>query len=74
LLDSQPRPKGAPGWERSVQKACGEQRDAGDLRLEGFVQFYPLVTVPFLLYLFPARITRLDDVRLRRPIVSAASA
>ena len=40
----------------------GEQRDAGDLRLYGFVQFYPLVTIPFMMYLFPARYTRSADV------------
>jgi hypothetical protein len=41
---------------------AGEQRDAGDLRLYGFVQFYPLVTIPLMLYLFPARYTRAGDV------------
>jgi hypothetical protein len=40
----------------------GEQRDAGDLRLYGFVQFYPLVTIPLMIYLFPARYTRSGDV------------
>jgi hypothetical protein len=40
----------------------GEQRDAGDLRLYGFVQFYPLVAIPLLMYLFPARYTRSGDV------------
>jgi hypothetical protein len=40
----------------------GEQRDAGDLRLYGFVQFYPLVTIPLLMYLFPARYTRAGDI------------
>jgi hypothetical protein len=35
----------------------GEKHDAGDLRLYGFVQFYPLVAIPLLLYLFPARYT-----------------
>jgi hypothetical protein len=35
----------------------GERRGAGDLRLYGFVQFYPLLTIPLLLYLFPARYT-----------------
>jgi hypothetical protein len=40
----------------------GEQRGAGDLRLYFFVQFYPLVTIPFLLCLFPARYTRGGDV------------
>jgi hypothetical protein len=40
----------------------GEQRGAGDLRLYGFVQFYPLVTIPLLIWLFPARYTRAGDV------------
>jgi hypothetical protein len=40
----------------------GERRGAGDLRLYGFVQFYPLLTIPLLLYLFPARYTRGGDV------------
>jgi hypothetical protein len=40
----------------------GERREAGDLRLYGFVQFYPLVTIPLLMYLFPARYTRSGDV------------
>jgi hypothetical protein len=39
-----------------------ERRDEGDLRLYGFVQFYPLVTIPLLMYLFPARYTRAGDV------------
>src|SRR5262249_49916016 len=38
------------------------QRGAGDLRLYAFVQFYPLVTIPLMLYLFPARYTRSGDV------------
>jgi hypothetical protein len=45
-----------------VQWHLSEQRGAGDLRLYGFVQFYPLVTIPLLLYLFPARYTRGGDV------------
>jgi hypothetical protein len=39
-----------------------EQRGAGDLRLYGFVVFYPLVMIPLLLSLFPARYTRSGDV------------
>jgi hypothetical protein len=35
----------------------GERQKAGDLRLYGFVQFYPLVTIPLLMYLFPPRYT-----------------
>ena len=45
-----------------LQWHLGERRDAGDLRLYGFVQFYPLVTIPLLIYLFPARYTRAGDV------------
>jgi hypothetical protein len=40
----------------------GEQRNAGDLRLYGFVQFYPLVAIPLMMYLLPARYTRSGDV------------
>jgi hypothetical protein len=41
-----------------------ERRGAGDLRLYGFVQFYPLVTIPLLLYLFPPRYTRGGDIMI----------
>jgi hypothetical protein len=40
----------------------GERLDAGDLRLYAFVQFYPLLAIPLLLWLFPARYTRSGDV------------
>ena len=40
----------------------GEQHHAGDLRLYGFVQFYPVVAIPLLLYLFPARYTHTGNV------------
>jgi hypothetical protein len=40
----------------------GERREEGDLRLYGFVQFYPLVTIPLMIYLFPPRYTRAGDV------------
>jgi hypothetical protein len=40
----------------------GEQRGAGDLRLYYFVQFFPLLAIPFLICLFPARYTRTGDV------------
>ena len=40
----------------------GEQHHAGDLRLYGFVQFYPTVAIPLLLYLFPARYTHTGNV------------
>jgi hypothetical protein len=35
----------------------GERRGAGDLRLYGFVVFYPLLTIPLLIWQFPARYT-----------------
>jgi hypothetical protein len=40
----------------------GERRGAGDLRLYGFVVFYPLVSIPLLMWLLPARYTRDGDV------------
>src|SRR5262249_55671460 len=40
----------------------GERRDAGDLRLYYYVQFYTLVAIPLLLYLFPPRYTRTGDL------------
>jgi hypothetical protein len=40
----------------------GERRDAGDLRLYVYVQFYPMVAIPLLMCLFPARYTRTRDV------------
>jgi hypothetical protein len=40
----------------------GEQRQAGDLRLYAFVQFYPLMTIPLMMYLFGPRYTRSGDV------------
>jgi hypothetical protein len=42
--------------------ALGEARGAGDLRLYGLVQFFPLVAIPLMLALFPARYTRGADV------------
>lgn len=39
-----------------------EQRGAGDLRLYYFVQFYPMLAIPLLIYLFPARYTRDGDI------------
>ncbi|HMF12398.1 MAG TPA: hypothetical protein VKE94_08830 [Gemmataceae bacterium] len=50
------------GFASVLKWHFGEQRDAGDLRLYGFVQFYPLVTIPLMIYLFPARYTRSGDV------------
>jgi hypothetical protein len=40
----------------------GERSGAGDLRLYGFVVFFPLVSILLLLGLFPARYTRGGDV------------
>jgi hypothetical protein len=39
----------------------GETRNAGDLRPYAFVQFFPILAVPVLLSLFPARYTRGQD-------------
>jgi hypothetical protein len=45
-----------------INWSLGEQRGAGDLRLYYFVQAYPLLAIPLLIYLFPARYTRAGDV------------
>jgi hypothetical protein len=45
------------GFASVVNWHMGERRDAGDLRLYGFVQFYPLLGIPLLLWLLPARYT-----------------
>jgi len=37
--------------------AVGEQRGAGDLRPYALVQFYPLVAIPLMIWLLPARYT-----------------
>jgi hypothetical protein len=39
-----------------------EQAGSGDLRLYGFVHFYPAVLIPLLLWLFPARYSRGGEV------------
>jgi hypothetical protein len=39
-----------------------EQAGHGDLRMYGFVQFFPVVGIPLLLWLFPARYTRSWDL------------
>ncbi|HKG90554.1 MAG TPA: hypothetical protein VKA84_01610 [Gemmatimonadaceae bacterium] len=41
-----------------------EQQGAGDLRLYGFVQFFPLLAVPLIALLFPSRYTRGGDLWL----------
>jgi hypothetical protein len=50
------------GFASVLNWHVGEQRNAGDLRLYGFVQFYPLVTIPLMMYFFPAKYTRSADV------------
>jgi hypothetical protein len=50
------------GFASVYNWAMGERHDAGDLRLYAFVQFYPLVAIPVMMYLFPARYTRASDV------------
>jgi hypothetical protein len=39
-----------------------EQRGTGDIRFYGFVQFFPMLVIPLLLALFPARYTRTADL------------
>jgi hypothetical protein len=41
-----------------------EQAGAGDLRLYGLVQFLPLLLIPLMIWLFPARYTRGADMLL----------
>jgi hypothetical protein len=50
------------GFASVLNWHIGEGRGAGDLRLYGFVQFYPLVTIPLMMCLFPPRYTRSRDV------------
>jgi hypothetical protein len=50
------------GFASVINWHMGERRDAGDLRLYGFAQFYPLVTIPLMMYLFPPRYTRSGDL------------
>lgn len=40
----------------------GEVRGAGDLRLYGFVQYFPFLAIPLLVLLFPPRYTRTADL------------
>jgi hypothetical protein len=49
-----------------------EARGAGDLRPYAFVQFYPLVAVPLLFALFPARYTRRADWLVALGLYAAA--
>jgi hypothetical protein len=39
-----------------------EQIGRGDLRLYGFVQFYPMLATPLLIFIFPTRYTRAGDI------------
>jgi hypothetical protein len=41
---------------------AGETRGHGDLRLYGFVQFYPMLAIPLMIALFPARYTGTGDL------------
>src|SRR6185503_15770544 len=43
-------------WQQS------EQAGHGDLRLYLFVQFYPLLAIPLMVWLFPPRYTRTADL------------
>jgi hypothetical protein len=45
------------GFASVLNWHLGERQNAGDLRLYGFVQFYPMLTIPLLMYLFPPRYT-----------------
>jgi hypothetical protein len=40
----------------------GEQLGQGDLRLYGYVQFYPMLAIPLLIFVFPTRYTRTGDI------------
>jgi hypothetical protein len=41
---------------------AGEAAGHGDLRLYGLVQFYPMLAIPLMLWLFPPRYTRTADL------------
>jgi hypothetical protein len=51
-----------------------ELRGAGDLRLYALVQFYPLVAIPLMLWLLPARYTRGGDVLVAAATYALAKA
>lgn len=55
-------PLAALGALSTVYWRWTEQRGAGDLRLYGFVQFFPLLAVPLIALLFPSRYTRGGDL------------
>jgi len=52
----------ALGVASVLQWQATEARGAGDLRLYGLVQFFPMLAVPLLLAWFPARYTRGGDL------------
>jgi len=52
----------------------GERAGAGDLRLYGLVQFFPLIAVPLLALLFPPRYTRGADLLAAAGIYALAKA
>lgn len=49
-----------------------EQAGAGDLRFYGLVHFYPMALIPLLLWLFPPRYTRGQDVLVVLALYGAA--
>jgi hypothetical protein len=55
-------PLAAVGIGSVVYWAVGEAHGRGDLRLYALVQFYPLVAIPLMLLLFPAKFTRTADL------------
>ncbi|MFQ5880973.1 MAG: ceramidase domain-containing protein [Candidatus Methylomirabilales bacterium] len=52
----------AVGMGSVVYWHLGELEGAGDLRFYGLVQFFPLLAIPLMLLLFPARYTRIADL------------
>jgi hypothetical protein len=55
-------PLAALGALSTVYWRWTEQQGAGDLRLYGFVQFFPLLAVPLIALFFPSRYTRGRDL------------
>ena len=51
---------------------AGEMHGRGDLRLYGLVQFYPMLAVPLMMALFPARYTRAADLGVAVGIYAGA--
>ncbi len=52
----------AAGIGSVVYWHMGELQGAGDLRFYGLVQFFPLLAIPLMLFLFPPRYTRTADL------------